>query len=710
MRIAIRAKLLGGFVVVALCTGVLGVYALITMERLNEEQRTMYVDVFGGTHLLARYSDDSWQARSDLLAYLLAEDPAQRETLRASIASTDSTLYQLAREMDEADTDRQDMETLAGLSDAWDAYAAWRDQSIFTALDAGDRDAALASYQSDGIRLAKTLDQAIDAFIDKKREVAGTIEASAETTYDATRAFAIGLSIAAVGLGLLIGFFLSRNIANAVRQVAAAAKGLARGNLEQHIQVRSNDEVGDMAEAFQEMIAYQQEMARAANAIAQGDLSQQVEPNSATDVLGTAFQRMTANLGALIGELRDADQQNRALNAQLEQRVVERTAQLQEQYRRVQEANRLKSEFLANMSHELRTPLNGIIGFSEMLHDGQVGALEPEQHEYVGYVLTSSQHLLRLINDVLDLAKIESGTLVFRPERVDVEALVRTARDELRPLAEQRQIDVQIAIADGARDLVTDPSRLKQVVFNYLSNALKFSQDGGLVTVRAYDDGADFVRLEVEDHGIGIKAEDMGRLFVEFQQLDGGTTKKYAGTGLGLSLTKRILETQGGSVGVGSTYGSGSTFFARLPRIAQLPQSVLHTSSDEAYPEVLIVDDDPATRRLLERSLKERGARVVSRADGEGGLQAARELRPSVIVLDLLMVGMSGEEFLRRLRSAPDIRELPVVIWTGKDLDADERAALQAQVRAVVLKTEGVDKLLAEIAPERVAVGAHGDS
>jgi signal transduction histidine kinase len=123
--------------------------------------------------------------------------------------------------------------------------------------------------------------------------------------------------------------------------------------------------------------------------------------------------------------------------------------------------------------------------------------------------------------------------------------LVRTARDELRPLAEQRQIDVQIAIADPARDLVIDPSRLKQVVVNYLSNALKFSHDGGLVIVRACEDGADFVRLEVEDHGIGIKADDMGRLFVEFQQLDAGTSKKYAGTGLGLSLTKRIVETQG---------------------------------------------------------------------------------------------------------------------------------------------------------------------
>jgi CHASE3 domain sensor protein len=204
MRLRIGAKLLFGFVVAALFTGAVGAYAVLTMERLNQEQRTTYVDVFGGTHLLATYSVDSRQARSDVPAYLLTDDPAEHERLRQEINTIDAKLKLLVQQMDEADTDRQDVETLAGLVESWNAYAAWRDQSLFPALDAAYRDAALTSYHTQGVQLANTVDQAIDAFMDKKREVAGSIEASAEVTYDYTRAIAIGLSLAAVAFGLLV--------------------------------------------------------------------------------------------------------------------------------------------------------------------------------------------------------------------------------------------------------------------------------------------------------------------------------------------------------------------------------------------------------------------------------------------------------------------------------------------------------------------------
>jgi PAS domain S-box-containing protein len=231
------------------------------------------------------------------------------------------------------------------------------------------------------------------------------------------------------------------------------------------------------------------------------------------------------------------------------------------------EANRLKSEFLANMSHELRTPLNGIIGFTELLHDGKAGPVSAEQKEFLGDILTSSQHLLQLINDVLDLAKIESGKMKFQPEPVDLAKSVSEARDILKHMADSKRISVGIEIAPDLGTAMTDPAKLQQVLYNYLSNALKFTPDEGRVTVKVRPEDGDCFRLEVEDTGIGIKPEDLKRLFVEFQQLDATMAKKYPGTGLGLALTKRIVEAQGGQVGVRSTRGKGSLFFAVLPRV-----------------------------------------------------------------------------------------------------------------------------------------------
>jgi PAS domain S-box-containing protein len=234
--------------------------------------------------------------------------------------------------------------------------------------------------------------------------------------------------------------------------------------------------------------------------------------------------------------------------------------------RQMHEANRLKSEFLANMSHELRTPLNAIIGFADLMHRGKVGALAPQHQEYLGDILTSSRHLLQLINDVLDLAKVESGKMELRPEVVNLATLVSEVRDILRELASRRHLEISTDVAPAVETVVVDASRVKQILYNYLSNAIKFTGEGGRVIVRAMEDGPEYFRLEVEDTGVGIAATDLGRLFVEFQQLDASPAKKYQGTGLGLALTKRIAEAHGGRVDVRSVVGKGSTFSVILPR------------------------------------------------------------------------------------------------------------------------------------------------
>jgi len=246
--------------------------------------------------------------------------------------------------------------------------------------------------------------------------------------------------------------------------------------------------------------------------------------------------------------------------------VTERKREMEEHNRRLQEANRLKSEFVANMSHELRTPLNAIIGFAALMHGEKVGPLAPDQKEYMGDILDSSRHLLQLINDVLDLAKVESGRMEFKIETVELSIVIQEVKEALRGLAAERRIQVEIVTDPVLTEANLDARMLKQILFNYLSNAIKFTREGGHVRVRIAAGDVDTFRIDVEDDGIGIRAEDLPKLFVEFQQLDSGTAKKHAGTGLGLALAKRLVEAQGGKVEVRSVLGKGSTFSAILPR------------------------------------------------------------------------------------------------------------------------------------------------
>ncbi|MEO6953885.1 MAG: PAS domain S-box protein [Polyangia bacterium] len=241
-----------------------------------------------------------------------------------------------------------------------------------------------------------------------------------------------------------------------------------------------------------------------------------------------------------------------------------RSAELDLENRRIQAQSRLKSEFLANMSHELRTPLNAIIGFAALMHAGKAGPLAAIHVEYLGDILTSARHLLQLINDVLDLAKIEAGHLELHVERVDLPKLVSEVKDILRGLAAERRVRLVVELDPGLSIVSVDARMLKQVLYNYLSNAIKFTPEHGEVRLRVRREADDAFRIEVEDTGIGIRPEDLDKLFIEFQQLDATPSKRFGGTGLGLALTKRLVEAHGGHVGVTSELGVGSTFFAVL--------------------------------------------------------------------------------------------------------------------------------------------------
>jgi signal transduction histidine kinase/DNA-binding response OmpR family regulator len=315
-------------------------------------------------------------------------------------------------------------------------------------------------------------------------------------------------------------------------------------------------------------------------------------------------------------------------NAELARQAAERMG---EENRRIQEASRMKSQFLANMSHELRTPLNAVIGFADLLRSHAVASESPRHDEYLGHIANSGRHLLQIINDVLDLSKVEAGKLAFTPAPVDVQRLIDEVVASLGSQASAKQLKLTARLAPGLHDLLLDASRLRQVMFNFLSNAIKFTPEQGRVELRLLPEGPQHFRVEVEDSGIGISIEDQERLFVEFQQLDTGYDKRHQGTGLGLALTRRLVQAQGGRVGVYSQPGEGSRFYAVLPR---RPDTEPGPAS---APRVLVSQEVHAARDQITRGLSEAGIAADAAGSLAEVLRLVRTTRYDALTLDLVM-------------------------------------------------------------------------
>ena len=362
------------------------------------------------------------------------------------------------------------------------------------------------------------------------------------------------------------------------------------------------------------------------------------------------------------------------------------TLQLENENRQIQEANRLKSQFLANMSHELRTPLNAIIGFADLLHGGAVKSDSPKHPLFLGHISTSGRHLLQLINDVLDLSKVESGKFEFFPEPVDLPALLQRVTDLMHPQLRSKQMQLSIEIDPTLGRLDLDPARLKQVLFNYLSNAIKFTPVGGHVTLRALAEGQEHFRLEIEDDGIGIAEADLPRLFVEFQQLDAGSTKHHQGTGLGLSLTRRLVQAQGGTVGVRSTVGRGSVFHLVLRRTPIVPEPAERGMPRPPVAEacrLLVIEDERIDRPRAALALKDAGFQVDAAATGAQALVYARSAAYDAITLDLVLPDHPGLAVLGRMRDEGLSGIAPVV---GMSMQTQAGSAASFSITDVLCK------------------------
>ena len=419
--------------------------------------------------------------------------------------------------------------------------------------------------------------------------------------------------LAALGFAVLAGMFLAGRMVGPIQALRAGAARIGSGDLSQRIAIKTGDELEALANQFNDMA----------------------------------------------GRLQES-------YAGLEQKVEERTREVEEKSRQLEIASQHKSQFLASMSHELRTPLNAIIGLTEMMVTNAARFGTEKAAEPLRRVHRAGSHLLGLINQVLDLSKIEAGKLELSPETVTLAPLIDEVIGTARQLAEQNKNRLVVESQENLGSLTVDPMRLRQILFNLLSNACKFTKDGRVtLRVRKVVDGRTWIEFAVADTGIGMTPEQQAKLFEEFTQADSSTARQYGGTGLGLAITRKLARMMGGDVTLTSEAGKGSTFTVRLPASTDVPAEA-PISSDRGRSTradcVLVIDDDATARELISDHLKAGGFSVVTAAGGVEGIKLAKELQPTAITLDVMMPDLDGWSVLAALRQNSELADIPVIM------------------------------------------------
>jgi signal transduction histidine kinase/CheY-like chemotaxis protein len=408
------------------------------------------------------------------------------------------------------------------------------------------------------------------------------------------------------------------------------------------------------------------------------------------------------------------------LNENLFNPLVRLNQELAQANRDLEQASQLKSQFLANMSHELRTPLNSIIGYTELVLDGLYGPLTEDQSDRLSRVLRNGQNLLLLINDVLDLSKIEAGRMELSFATVNLPALLDTVTSTLLPLANQKGLELKVNLPEHLPVLVADETRLRQILNNLMSNAVKFTREGGVTIDVSVDQPSKMIYLRVIDTGIGIPTEHRERVFDEFHQVDGTSTREFGGTGLGLAITRRLARMHGGDVTLESEVGKGSTFTVALPLIAPPQPASSASRSEPAHigdapgPLVLVIDDEREAVDIIQSFLEAAGYQTRTAYSGEEGLKLIQEISPAVVTLDVMMPDMDGWQVLSQLRNDPRTASLPVVMVSIVDkrplalelgayeyvvkpiqqeqlIDAVSRAVLDMPTYPILIVDDGVD-------------------
>jgi len=394
--------------------------------------------------------------------------------------------------------------------------------------------------------------------------------------------------------------------------------------------------------------------------------------------------------------------------ASLAKKVEERTAELSQANAELARASRLKDEFLANMSHELRTPLNAILNMSELLTDGIYGEINAGQLKAVGYIETGGRHLLALINDILDLSRIEAGKMKLEPENIIINNVCHACMQMIKQIALKKQVSVLFTYDENVKTIFADERAVKQILVNLLNNAVKFTPSKGKVTLELQSDKINRVaNFNVIDTGIGISEHDLDKLFKPFMQIDSSLSRHHEGTGLGLALVYRLVELHGGSVCIKSEVGKGSTFTVSLPW--QENAKVPYCSNDDnittkknikvhhAGAVVLVAEDNETNIVVVQNGLTAYGYKVIVSRDGAEAIKRAKEIKPAVILMDIQMPGMNGLEAIKQIRANEQLAKIPIIALTALAMPGDKENCLDAGANVYLSKPVNIKRFVEEI-------------
>ena len=440
------------------------------------------------------------------------------------------------------------------------------------------------------------------------------------------------------------------------------------------------------------------------------DVTAALKRDTAADPLAVLRDQNRELLQSL-EDIRRRDEESKQLNQELgdtNRGVVALYAELDERAEQLRKASELKSRFLSHMSHEFRTPLNSILALSRLLLDRIDGDLVPEQERQIGYIRRSAESLLELVNDLLDLSKVEAGKVEVKPTRFSVASLFGALRGALRPLLTSPSVELIFDAGEDLPHLHTDEAKVAQVLRNLISNALKFTETGEVRVTARYADETGRISFTVRDTGIGIAPENLDKIFEEFAQIDSGLQRRVKGTGLGLPLSRSLAELIGGTIAVESVPGQGSVFTLAIPaNLDEVKAASPAIVPDLARKRVLLIDDDETFRYVMKQIIRnEPRYDVLEASEGAEGLRQARDGQPDVIVLDLQMPNVDGFTVLQGLNADHRTSVIPVIVATSLAVDAELKAKLPVGVRVIsknLISRESVSLFLREAtAPQSV--------